>query len=226
MNALAGAVPFADAFGCPHQRFGAAPGRQFDQGGDVEIDAAFLDRLIQRGAQGGADPVHGRRTDHPGPFHLCQQAAITGIAGVGDGLVAFVDGAEHRLHVGDAEPVQADVADHRFQVAADMGVVAAQRCRAAGLCAGEPGPQPLPGGGGGVQVRPGADLAPHLLGHRQTPVGLQCADDEVDDPVTVIGVFADGQQLVRPGDLILGGVLAGEPAAADGAAAGAVRPGR
>ncbi|MFA1538074.1 hypothetical protein [Actinomadura monticuli] len=66
----------AGLFGCPDQRFGSAAGGQFDQGGDVEVDAPFPDRLVEGGAQGGADPVHGRRADHPGPFTCARSPGL------------------------------------------------------------------------------------------------------------------------------------------------------
>jgi hypothetical protein len=52
-------------------------------------------------------------TKHPLAFHRCQQPGVGGGAGLGDGVVAFVDGVEDAGHVGDAQAVDADVADVR-----------------------------------------------------------------------------------------------------------------
>ncbi|WP_232384490.1 hypothetical protein [Actinomadura violacea] len=152
-----------DPFGRPDQRLGAFAGWEFDQGGDVEVDASFPDRFVERSAQGGADPVLGRRTDHPASHHAGRQGGVAGGAGAGDEFVVFVDGLEHRLHVGGAQPVQADAADGGDQVVVDVGVVAADGAGAQPLAAGQPQGEPLPDGDGGVQDLAGADLAAHLL---------------------------------------------------------------
>jgi hypothetical protein len=72
-------------------------------GGGVEFDEPVrADRVDECFAQGGADAVQGRVGDGALAFDGGAQMRIAPCAGGGDGGVAFADGVEHGLDVGDA----------------------------------------------------------------------------------------------------------------------------
>jgi hypothetical protein len=58
--------------------------------------------LLSAARRVAPDAVLGRRAHDPASLHAGAQFRVAGGAGVGDEVVAFVDGLEHRLHVDGA----------------------------------------------------------------------------------------------------------------------------
>jgi len=82
----------------PHLR--PLPGRQAREPGGVGRDETFPLRIRERRSERGPHAVLGRRAHRPGP-----------------GLLAFgVDGGEHRLDVGSAQPPDLNPPEMRHEV--------------------------------------------------------------------------------------------------------------
>lgn len=196
-----------------HQGFGCFRGREFDQGGDVELDEAFADRFTESRSQGRADALLGGRADQALAFDFGAQVEVDGFAGAGDQLVAFIDGVEEPVDVADPEPFQCDVAEVGFEVEADVLGVGAAGALAERFASGQPGVEVVPYGYRPVQLLARADLAAHLLGIRQLLDRPDRGDDEIGDlhPGGFV-VSGDGQQLPRLAQFVGGVVLGGEPA--------------
>ncbi len=171
------------------------------------------------------NPLPGGGSDSAAAFDCRPPCRVAAGAGVGDGLVEFLDGLEHRRDVGDPQPVDADVADVRLVVQLDVAGVAAHRAGPQVLLGGEPFPQPFADGGradGGVVAA--ADGLADPAGIGQLPGLPDGLGDGVGDPDGGLGVAgrSDGQQLPGLAEFLVGVGLGVESAAAQGGAAGAV----
>ena len=176
-----------------------------------------------RRAQRGADPLPGGGPDETAALGLGPAGGVAAGPGSGDGLVEFVDGLEHRGDVGDPEPVDADVADVRRVVQADVAGVAACRARPQILLGGQPFLQPLADRGradGGVVAA--ADRLADPAGVGQLPGLPDSLGDSVGDPDGGLGVTGggDSEQLAGLAQFLLGAGLGIESAAAQRGAAG------
>ncbi len=222
-------LPGPDPLIGPDQGLGPGAGRQLDEGGDVGGQRAgvLLHVGADRRAEGGADPLAGGRANPAAALDGGAGGRAAGGAGLGDGVVEFLDVVEHRGDVGDPEPVDGDVPEVGLEVEADVPGVAADGAFGAGdkevdvlSLAGQPAPD------GGVVS--GADLLadPDGVGKR---AGLaHRGADGVGDPdgcrqVTGRG---DGQQLPGQVQLRLGGGVGGEAAAGQRVAPPEVGAGR
>jgi hypothetical protein len=150
------------------------------------------------------------------------------VAVLGNGVVGLVDGVEHAGHLGDAEPVDPDVADVRLVVQPDVGGVAADRAGPQVLRRSEPFLQPLAHCRGLVEFPAGAGEPTDHAGLGQAAVGLDAAGDQVGDPPPgiLVAFRGDREQFAGLVKLALGIFLRAEPAAAQRGAPGAVRVGR
>jgi hypothetical protein len=68
--------------------------------------------------------------------HRGQLGGVAAGAGLGDSVVALVDGVEHAGDVGHPQPVQPDVADVRLELEPDVRLVAADGVAAQVLLGG------------------------------------------------------------------------------------------
>ena len=206
---------------------GRVAGRQLDERGDVGGQRAgvLLHVGAERGAEGGADPLAGGRADPAASLDGGRGCGAAGGAGLGDGVVEFLDVVEHGGDVGDPEPVDRDVPEVGLEVQADVAGVAADGAGPELLLGGQPFLQPLAYRGradGGVVADADRLADPGGVGERAGVA--DGGGDGVGDPdggVLVAG-RGDGQQF--PGQVELGpcGRVGGEAAAAQRRAAGAV----
>ncbi len=240
---LACALPGQDPFLGPHERLGPLARFQFDVSGRIEGDHLLRDRRVQSGAQGGADALARRRPDnaavrlHIGdgrlhrltasawlaslprdPGQLFECLAPSGVALV-DLDVVVGDGLQHLREVGDTESVKSRVPDPRFEVDADVALVAADGALSP-LLTGQPHVQPLTDGEPADQVQAVAEAAPGRLDVRQRRLLGGHGPQKVRDPGQGLGIVGlhepqEGPHVVEIGLSLLEGLVAG---AAEGAA--------
>lgn len=235
------ALPEADAFGGPDQGSGAFGGGEFGEFGDVDLDELLGLGVGERSPQGGADGLFARWADGPGVGRQAGEAgaggagrfAVTALPCLGGGVlkgaaggvvlaglfVVVVDGGEHGLDVGDAEPVQAYVAEVGGEVEADMGLVRAAGGGAQVGLGGEPFGQPLADRHLLVQGLPDQDLAAELVVGGQWAACFEGVVDEGDDGgaglAGVVGCRGEGEQVVDVLQEFQGVVLGVEAALSD-----------
>lgn len=126
----------------PQQRPWGSTSGQLDVGRGVVGDQSEADRVVERGPQGGADPLFARRANRSPSVDRLLLLGSAGGAEAADGLVVDFDPVEKVIEIGDAEPVEAQMADRRVQVETDVGLVAGSGRLADPSPAGQPGLEP------------------------------------------------------------------------------------